>query len=200
MSAIKGTKPGTGNYFTAALVLMLGLLVFVWILYSSLSQLGRAGHRFLAPGQAELNLSKKGDYTIYYEFQSVYEGRAYSSEENLPGLVVQVSSKDEGKKIPIREIRANSTYSFGGRKGRALFYFNVENPGTYQIKAHYINDQSEPRIVLTVGKGFVSRMIFGIFGAIGVLLLGILIGIFLIVFTFLKRDRFNRQLKGQTRF
>ena len=52
------------------------------------------------PGSGDITLQQTGKYTIFYEYRSVVGNRIYSTGENIPGIIVNITSKDTGDELP----------------------------------------------------------------------------------------------------
>jgi len=188
--------PGRKWYAVSAVVLVGGLVVAGLLLFSRLKGLGDELQQVMVPGEVELSLDRSGTYTIFHEHESMVEGRYYSSPETITGLAVRVTSGTSGTPVELRAPPARVTYSFGGRSGVAIFSFDIEGPGRYRVSAGYPDARTEPRIVLTVGRGFVTGLVRTILGAIGIAFGTLAISGTIAVVTFVKRWQARRQAAG----
>jgi len=150
-------EPGRRYYVLAALIFLAGATLSAWFLFSSLTSMGSQLQQFSAPGSAELLLENSGEYTIFFEEETYFNGTFYSAEENVSGLRLEVKERDSGQKLPLYSPAGSFTYSLGGRTGRSIAAFTVDRPGVYELSASY-KDQG-PEVVLAVGGGL-SRSIF----------------------------------------
>lgn len=179
--------PGRKWYAVSAIVLVGGLVVAGLVLFSRLQGLGDELQQVMVPGEVELSLDRSGTYTIFHEYESMVEGRYYSSPETITGLAVRVTSGARGTPVELRAPPVRATYSFGGRSGVSIFSFDIEGPGRYRVSAGYPDARTEPRIVLTVGRGFVTGLVRTILGAIGIAFGTFAIAGAIAVVTFVKR-------------
>lgn len=105
----------------------------------------------VVPGNSDLILSEGGNYTAFYEYESVVNGRIYSGEQDISGLLVEFQNKSTGIKIPSQSLSDRVTYDHGGRSGKAILGFNIGQPGVYIVSGWY-QKRSGPQVVLAVGK------------------------------------------------
>ncbi|MGQ9706321.1 MAG: hypothetical protein ACUVWP_04870 [bacterium] len=149
-----------------------------------------------APGKINITLQTSGKYTIYYEYQSVYDGRVYLTGENLPsGLQFAVLSKETGANIPLTASTLKSSYSIGGRSGVSAFDLTIDKPGIYEITSWYSEGQSGPNVVMTIGQGFSANLLMIVFGGVGICIGAFIIALLIIIMTFIKRRRSKREIE-----
>jgi len=117
--------------------------------------------RFVAPGAAALEVSSAGEYIVWHEHRTVFEGRSYRSEPGLPaGARVLVRAPDGA---PLRLERSGSgSWSEGDIERRALGSFEAASPGRYAVS---VEGGFEPQVV-AVGRAFFGAMFATIAGAI----------------------------------
>lgn len=195
MAGGNSIRPSSFYYLLSVLVGLLGLGVLFWLFTAALGSIGQGLEQFEVPGSAVLDLKKEGGHTVYYESESVFEGRVYDSGEDVPGLVLKIYDNETGLEIPVQEVQVRSSYSFGGRKGRSVFRFNIENPGTYTFTGTYLSGAMKPQVILAVGKGFSIRLVIYIIVGIGVFLFTLFLSIGLTIVIFWKRDKCRQALK-----
>jgi hypothetical protein len=150
----------------------------------------------VVPGSSDITLPQPGEYTIFYEYRSMVDNRIYSTNQDIPGIIVNIVSKDTGDEIPLSTPSTSSTYTIGGRSGIGLFDFSIDKPGIYEISASYpaTNGQQEEQtqeIVLAVIHSSVMDHIFGsimgtVVGAMAIVLVPFAAGIVFIIITFLR--------------
>ncbi|MDX1386524.1 MAG: hypothetical protein R3257_02965 [bacterium] len=195
MAVLDSLRPSRFYYVLSVLVGLFGLGVLFWLFITALGSIGEGLSQFEVPGSAVLDLKKAGGHTVYYESQSVFKGRVYDSGESVPGLSLKIYSNDTGTEIPVRETQVSSTYTFGGRKGRAIYRFSVPQPGPYTFTGTYQTGEMKPQIILAVGQGFNVRLVIFIFVGIGVFILTLLLSVGIAIITFLKRDKQRQKLR-----
>jgi hypothetical protein len=187
--ALQATRPGGWWYAVAGAVFLAGVAAFVWLLLSGITGAQKGFQRGVAPGQIQLQLDTPGTYVIFYEFQSVMDGKVYSTADALPPLSVSVAARDSGATVAVAEPTMSQNYSLGSRSGRSILAFEAGQPGTYILTAAYPRSSIGPEIVLAVGQGFGSRLMATILGSIATLFGSLALAVVIAVITFVKRGR-----------
>jgi hypothetical protein len=152
-------SPSRWYYGLAVLILVVGLSVFAWSLFSGISGIADELIQVVAPGTADLDLREVGEYTIFYENQSYVNGSFYYTGNDIAGLQIDIMEKFTGIRLDTYLPPSSFTYSIGGRFGRAILAFQVSRPGIYRLLASYPQDYQGPQVVLAVGRGFMERII-----------------------------------------
>lgn len=189
-------RPSRGYYGLAGLVLVAGGALFALLLFKNLSGLADKLKQVVVPGKSEITLTEPGEYTIFYEYQSVVGNRVYSTERNLSGLECALVSKDTRAKVALSRTSTNSTYTVGGRSGESIFDFRIERTGTYELSAWYPEGREGPEVVLAVGHDFTTKLLLTIFGGLGILFGSIALAVAIALVTFIKREKAEKRLKG----
>jgi len=162
----RNVQPSVWYYGLAVLIIILGFVAFAGYLFAGISSTESGLMQLTAPGDAELSLKEPGEYTIFYESQSYFNGSVYNTGGQMPGgLKISISEKASGETLATNTA-TGTTYSMGGRSGQSITAFKVERPGIYWINTSYPKVPG-PDVVLAVGKGFVE----GIFHLITVAML-----------------------------
>lgn len=151
-------QPGIWYYGLAVLIIIIGFLAFAGSIYSGVSNIESGLMQMTAPGNADLDIREPGEYTLFYENRSYFNGSIYNTAEQIPALQIRVSEKASGQTLATYPA-SGSTYSMGGRTGRSVMSFSVENPGIYRINASYPKEPG-PEVVLAVGKGFIDGIFY----------------------------------------
>jgi hypothetical protein len=182
--------PGRRWYVVAAVAAVVGWTAMGVFMVSRLG--GSAGRmmRVVVPGQADLSLKEPGTYTIFHEYQSTFEGRAYSVDA-VSGLKITVRARPSGQVLPLQNA-VGSSYSVGAQAGRSLFDFVVPAAGTYEISAAYDGGRQQPQTVLAIDRGFIGDLILTILGALAMAFAGMGTAIAIAVVVFTKRRRAKR--------
>lgn len=179
-------EPSRRYYALAALIFLAGASLSAWFLFSSLTSMGGQLQQFSAPGSAELLLQNRGEYTIFFEEETYFNGTFYSAEENISGLRLEVSERDSGQKLPLRYPAGSFTYSLGGRTGRSIAAFTVNRPGVYELSASY-KDQG-PEVVLAVAAGLSGSIFHDVLAFLGLFLGSMAVAAALSLTTYRKRQ------------
>ena len=151
----------------------------------------------VVPGSSDITLSQPGKYTVFYEYQTMVGNRIYSTGEDIPGIQVNLVSKESGDEIPLSSAFMNRTYTIGSRSGIGLFDFAIDQPGTYELSASYPavqGQQQSPEIVLAVIHSSAVEKLFGtimgtVAGALAIVFIPFVAGVAIIIITFIKRRK-----------
>lgn len=85
--------------------------------------------RLPIPGEAEVRFDAPGGYTVYFE------GLGAADEQvALPSRSVSLVPADGGEEVPVDPYSGSSTYTVGGRSGRAIGTFRIDAPGRFLIR------------------------------------------------------------------
>ncbi len=160
----------------------------------------------VVPGSSDITLSQPGKYSVFYEYQSMVGNRIYSTGENIPGIQVNLVSKDTGDEIPLSGTSVNRTYTIGSRSGIGLFDFAIDQPGTYELSASYPAVQGQqqeqsPEIVLAVIHGSAVEKLFDsimgtVAGALAIVFIPFVVGVAIIIITFIKRRKASARARS----
>lgn len=192
--ATDAIKPSRGYYGLAGAILIAGIALFVVLLWKGISSIPSRLQQVTAPGSAELTLTKPGDYTIFYEYQSVIGNRVYSTGEHVPGLECALILKSSGSPVSVGRSTVDSSYSFGGRAGKSVFGFHIDQPGVYEIHSNYAEGQEGEEIVLAVGQGVGTAIVTAVLGGLAALFGSIALSILIAVVTAVKRHNAAKRL------
>jgi hypothetical protein len=190
--------PSRGYYALAAAVFVGGWVFFGIFLFKNLSGLSGRLQQVVVPGKAQLNLQAPGEYTIYYEYQSVVGSKVYSTNRTFSGLDVSLVAVGTGEPIALSQTDANSTYTVSGRSGLSVFDFRIARPGKYELSARYPEGQEGPEIVLAVGQGFVSGILTTVFGGLAIVFGSMGLAVAIAVITAVKQH--NAKKRAQDRY
>lgn len=190
-------RPSRWYYGLAVLIVVGGGALFGFLLWKNLSGLADSLTQVVVPGKREVALREAGQYTIFYERESVVGNKVYSTTADISSLACALTSKTSVSPIKLSRSTMSSTYSVGGRSGVSVWEFKVEQPGTLEVACTYEGKEG-PGVVLAVGQDFTVRLVATIFGAIGVLFLSVIAGIAIALVTLLKRIKAEKALLGGT--
>ena len=186
---LQNTGPSRWYYGLAVLVMFAGMALFVVTIWKGLSAATSKLQQVAAPGQTEITLGERGEYTVFYEFKSVMDKRVYSSSESVPGLEFKLVSKSTGAEVELKPTSVNSTYAIGGRSGKSIFDFQIDQPGVYVLTTAYPRGREGDDVVLAVGNGFTGGIFKTVVGGIAVMFGSIILSILIAVMTAVKRNR-----------
>ncbi len=179
--------PGRIRYFIAGFLALGGVVAFAILIFVGIGRAGRSLDAFSVPGAKVFELTEGKNYTVYYEFQSFYEGQAYSGPENLTGLSLSVTSNTSDQVIPTRAASVNANYAFGSRKGRSMFQFKRPVTGPYTLRGSYPDDPNGPKVILSLSHGFGTTLTFYILTSIGTFMVTSLMALGLLLHTYFRR-------------
>ncbi len=190
-------EPPKRWYWFGSIAIAVGLIVgAVWAINGLVVAVRQVDHfaRVVMPGKAELAFARAGSYTIYYEYSSAVDGVRYETSHTVPdGLKVVVSDADTNNAITTLELYTGDvTVDSNGRRGKAVFTFTLDKPGNYFIEATTA-DPAQPKFVLSIGRGFVRKVLVAL--GIGALFAfgGLAIGLPMIIVTGVRRGKEKRR-------
>ena len=134
--------PGLGWYTLADTIFLAGLAlaaVLVWRFIVAFDP----STRFLAPGEAQVSVRGPGDYVLWHDHRTVYQGRTFNLAPAMPdGVKYRVQSPD-GSSLAV-ERQAGMTSE--GSEGRSVSVAHFEAPlaGIYRIA---VEGAFEPRVM-----------------------------------------------------
>jgi hypothetical protein len=181
--------PSRWYYVLAGLVFVAGWVLFALFLFKTLSGIGARLQQVVAPGETDLTLREPGNYTIFYEYRGVVGDKVYSTDKSLSGLECVLVSKARNSTVALSPSSMSSTYEFGGRSGRSVFDFTIDQPGAYALSASYPQGQQGPEVVLAVGKGFTAGLFATILEALALVFGSMGIAVAIMLVTLLKRSK-----------
>lgn len=188
-------KPSRWYYGMAAVVCIVGFAMFYETLMKGLNAVPSMVQQFAAPGNAELALPNPGEYTVFYEYQSVMGNRTYSTGLDVPDLRLSVVSKDTGSAVKLRPSGVNTTYSFERRAGRSLFDFNIDKPGVYQFKTRYAKGQQGEEVAMAVGQGVPGVIMKTVFMGLSIAFATLGLTFVIVLVTAIKRHNAAKRLR-----
>lgn len=187
---VQDVKPNKKFYIIPGAILIIGIGAFVILFLAGIKlSIEKIDHQVVVPGSEKIELLEPGKYTIYIEYRSVVDGKVYEALGSIDGLTCSLMDSENNVFIKLNSSSVNSSYSLPGREGKSILDFEIDRPGTYELKGWFEAGSTKNKIVLAVGKGFASSLVFTILLSIGVLLAGIggAIGLFLYIHS--RRDK-----------
>jgi hypothetical protein len=158
--------------------LLAGGGIFVYTLVHGLMHVTDSLTQVVVPGKAELDLKHGQTYTVFLEEHSVVRGRVYSTAESVAGLECRVRSIPKGNAVAVAQSTANTTYDVGGRSGRSVLEFSIQEDGNYEFACDYGQNSPGPEAVMAVGSGIgqgifrmVAKSLVAVFAGGGLCLL-----------------------------
>jgi len=154
-------KIGPSRWFHLIAIAMIaaGLAGAFKTIFAAIKLMEGAITQSVFPGTLSLPIPEPGEYEIYYEAQSVFNGRVFNTGTDIPGLKFTVKEDETGEEIPLRPPGMNETYTINGRTGRAVFRFYINKPGYYSVSAQYPDNERHDEAVFAVGNIHFARFI-----------------------------------------
>ena len=175
--------PGRGWYWAAgalALGSTLGAAALIaWLVLS----LG-SDAQFLAPGRLAINVERPGKVVIWLDQRTVFQGRGYDGPGKLPdGARIRAIEEASGRELEVGATFGASS-EWGNSRRVAVAQFRAEQPGRYLV---LVEGTFEPR-VFSAGADFLPRLLWSIFGAVALVLVGWGLAIGLFAWVFIRRE------------
>lgn len=190
---MSANRPGVGGYLLAVFVVLLGVAGAAGILVTSFESWDEGVERVMVPGENRFELAEPGSYTIYHEYRSEWEGAVFSNPEGVSGLTCVLRSPS-GDPVEMERPIGTQTYSLGAHSGQAILTFEAEEAGTYTMEARYPEIAgSKPRAILAIGNGIVGKILFAVFGAVGIGLATFVVATIIFVITLVRRMKVRKE-------
>ena len=145
------------------------------------------------PGEADLELSRKGAYAIYYERQN----GSSTLEERPPTLDCHLTSKMTGKDVPlVPDYVPSNQYSTkdGDQVGVLIYSTTVEYPGYHTLSCGYPDGGENPELVIAIGPNYFFEFLrvawklrWAILGVVCIPCISIMLGFGVVMFMVVKK-------------
>ena len=118
--------------------------------------------QFAAPGHKEIVVREPGDYTLWNDYQTVFEGKSYyTSSNSLPnGLEIKLLKKDTGQ-VQEMKSRLHEYVTTPSTASRSVGRFTLQEPGTYELS---ITTQTPHSLVFSFSKDWMLEFFGKLFG------------------------------------
>ncbi|MCB0323293.1 MAG: DUF4870 domain-containing protein [Bdellovibrionales bacterium] len=157
-----------GGYLIALLLFVVCTVLGVGEAIESGSRLyGAPAFEFLAPGTHSIAVTESGNYTLWNDASTTFEGKVFRSSETLPSdFDIEVRAPN-GVRVPLIP-QSGATVRRGDAHARyAIGTFTFDTPGTYQV----ITTGSFSTRVLSIRRA-IFRELWVAMGTVGVWLFG----------------------------
>jgi hypothetical protein len=191
-------SPSIWYYGLAVLIIIIGFALFAGSIFAGIADAESSLLQMLAPGGTDLFLREPGEYTVFYENNSRFGGKFYSTHEPISGLMVNVREKATGFDMATYPPKSEFTYNLGGRSGRSIMAFEIERAGIYLVNASY-SDGKGPQAVLAIGKGMVEALFSSILISLVALFGSIAIAAVISFVTYSRRKKAFQRIKEEER-
>jgi hypothetical protein len=186
--------PSAWYYSLAVPFLLLGIGFFIYTLLHGILRITDSLTQVVVPGETTLALKHGARYTVFYEQQSVINGRIYSTNEPLSGLKCDVTSVSHGEAIPLRQPSMSTTYDVGGRSGKSVLEFSIAQDGQYRLVCGYATGSRGPEVVLAVGSGVGEDIMSTVFRSFGAIFGGGILAAIIFLIVFFLRERSKKRV------
>ena len=180
--------PPIWHYGISILIIVLGFAAFAGLIYSGIANMQSDLIQIIAPSDEKLNFEKPGEYTVFYENNSVVNGRYFITNERLPPLSLSVREISTGEYLSVYPSNESLTYSMGGRSGRSIMAFDIVRPGAYEVKTAY-SENTGSEIVLAIGTGIKEGLFSTIILSLAVIFGSIALAAVIAYSTYRKREK-----------
>jgi hypothetical protein len=201
----KRGQPSRWFYGIAILVILFGALISVWYLvdrgignYPAMitDAYDEEQHHLSVPGSVDVNLVRKGVYSIYYE---INPRSAVVNYPNImpPAIECSLVSKSTGAKTQAAPdyVETNRYWSKDqDRLGVLIMSLTVDEPDTYTFACNYEDGRSEPNILVALGPNYVweflkvaGKISLSLFGATAIFCGSSLMALIIVIIVAIKR-------------
>jgi len=139
--------------------------------------------QFLVPGRHAFTVETPGEYRVWNDYRTVFQGRTYDGPRELPdGARITVTEAAGGRALAVTS-GGSATSSMPDAERVAIASFEPAAPGRYEI---VVEGDFKPR-VFSVAPDFFPRLFFSIIAAVCAVLFGITAALCLAFWTFFRR-------------
>jgi len=165
-AASQKIRPSRWFYLIALGLIAAGIICGYKIVLAAINTMQSGLTRAIFPGETLVSFQMPGDYKIYYENQSEFNGRVFDTGQRVPGLSFTVVNNETQETLPLFQPSMSETYNINGRTGRLVFWFRVVKPGSYTVVGRYDDGQKHDEAVFAVGNPHIGRFVVLILGGI----------------------------------
>lgn len=151
-------------YVLSSVILVIAALTAVWVFRAGVRDINQALDQYRLPGTVTVNVREAGNYTLYHEYRTTFDGAVYDTKEKLTGLQLALKEADTGQPIELLSPTGTSRYTMNNREGVSVRSFRAERAGKYVLEGKYANGEGPP-VILVVGKGFMANFFLLFLGA-----------------------------------
>ncbi len=135
-----------------------------------------------------VTLLRTGSYTAYHEAPGGNEAAASD------GIEAELVSS-EGRSVRLAEYDTTLTYDVGGNAGRAVFTFEIDTPGSYELRA-----SSTEGGELALGRGVGGKLVRSLVGGFVIGFLAVALGAPVVIVTAVRRQSARRRQPNPVRY
>jgi hypothetical protein len=158
----------------AILLVVIGIVLNVVAVISSLSMFRDKGTSFFAPGETVVNITKPGSYTLWQETKTIIDGKFITFSDDFPSdTTIKVVKQPEGTDVGLRR-NAMTTMEANGTRRVSIADLTFSSPGAYRVvvtglserRALYLEEEKIWSIFLIMIVGSLVGLLF-LFSGIG---------------------------------
>lgn len=183
-------KPSAFNYFLSFLIWIGGFVACIVFIVTQITGSFESSS-YLIPGIEEIQLSEKGRYTIFHEYQSLFDDIRYDVDSSKSEVLRCRIKDSEGEYLDLIA-DTGSSYTLGSKAGRSIYSFNAPKAGQYTLEAGYNDGYGLPTVV-KIKKGAFSGMKQTFLGSIAILFGTFVSSVILFVSTLIRRRKFKNE-------
>lgn len=153
--------PSRWWYLLGVLLTVAGIAVFVVLQISKTDP----DFRVVFPGQEDIELDE-GEYTLFYEHTSLFNGVPFVTDPIVPALRFFVADTEEVG-VPLETPTVNKMYDFDDRAGYSVVNFSIETAGTYTVGGIDPERTIRSFFIFAVGKKTSGSLLIAIIALVG---------------------------------
>ncbi len=188
-------RPSRWQYFTGTAIVLVTSALAMGLLFAGLflNLINIIPEmRMVMPGTHDIELDSAGKYTVFWEYQSFFEGVLYGGQTSLSGMTMWLYD-DNSNLIEMSLSSGTSKYEANGRAGVSLAEFEIDEPGTYTIIADYKEGDSGSDIVLAISRYSLRSSLISFIWPSIIGTLGFIIGLIIIIRAIVMRRNIGRR-------
>src|SRR6476620_4714758 len=112
---------------------------------------------FIVPGSRDFNLTLPGKYVLWHNYDTIFEGKTYSSNALPGGLLLQISNVTARSIVPLVPDQSTAVSS-GNDARRSIATFTITNSGQYLLSVR----GTAPEMVFSFGKSVFGNIAAGV--------------------------------------
>jgi len=174
-------------YIFCIVIFFLGGALFFYNVVKSFKGLGSTLNGYTFPGTHSVWLEEKGLYSIYYQYESIYqEEKANGQPVEEDSIVVNLKRTHSEDNVELKVPDSRKRYSYMGRKGVKIFEFENPEPESYVIESFSNAASQDASYVLVLERGFEITRLKGILVSQAFLLVPTIFAIILFMRTYIR--------------
>jgi hypothetical protein len=174
----KPMKRGVKTLIAGAVVFILGVVVAPLLIVLPLILAKSNETQFKVPGIQKVTVEKPGQYYLWNDYQTLYQGRTYNRSEKVPdGMVIKITDASGTPLNLVSDVSMSETAN--GSSKNLIGKVEIKSPGPVTVEVSGGDEErifsfGQSTIFKIIGRilaGVVVSMLFGIVG-IGIIVWG----------------------------